>query len=88
MYLFDTLGSPETAGAIVNRAKGSTMPNLNATTMRSVPLVVATRRLQSLYAEQVEPMMRLADVLERQTAGLRAARDLLLPRLMSGEIAV
>lgn len=30
----------------------------------------------------------MIEVLEEQTRKLRAARDLLLPRLMSGEIAV
>src|SRR5438105_166360 len=44
-FLFDALGSPDSAGVIINRAKGSTMPNLNATVMRSVPILVASRRL-------------------------------------------
>jgi type I restriction enzyme S subunit len=35
-FLFDALGAPDTAGAIANRAKGSTMPNLNATLLKSV----------------------------------------------------
>jgi restriction endonuclease S subunit len=54
-FLFDALGSSETAGAIANRAKGATMPNLNAMLMRSVPVLVAPRRLQDYYAEQVSP---------------------------------
>ena len=87
-FLFDTLGSPETAGVILNRAKGSTMLNLNATVLRSVPVLVPPRRLQELYADQVEPMREMCDVLDDKNRQLRTARDLLLPRLMSGEIAV
>lgn len=87
-YLFDTLGSPETSGTIANRAKGATMLNLNAGILKSVPILVAPRRLQSLYAEQAEPMSEMIETLAEQNQKLRAARDLLLPRMMSGEIAV
>lgn len=87
-YLFDTLGSPETAGAIANRAKGSTMLNLSATALKSVPVLVAPRNLQELYVEQVDAMREMVDLLDEENQKLRAARDLLLPRLMSGEITV
>jgi type I restriction enzyme S subunit len=87
-FLFDLLGAPETAGVIANRAHGVTMPNLNATVLRSVPVLVATRRLQEYYAEQVEPLGEMIELLDDENHRLRAARDLLLPRLMSGEIAV
>lgn len=87
-FLFDALGSPDTAGIIANRAKGVTMPNLNTTVLQSVPVLVATRRLQDHYAEQIEPSNEMIELLDEQNQRLRTARDLLLPRLMSGEIAV
>ncbi|NLF18268.1 MAG: restriction endonuclease subunit S [Lentisphaerae bacterium] len=87
-YFFDGLGSPETAGTIANRAKGATMPNLNAAVLRSVPLLVAARHLQERYVAQVENTSEQVDALEAQNHRLRAARDLLLPRLMSGEVEV
>ena len=87
-YFFDALGAPDTAGTIAARAKGATMPNLNATIMASVPLLVPPRTLQCQYAENVEPMFEMVETLADQNQKLRAARDLLLPRLMSGEIIV
>jgi type I restriction enzyme S subunit len=87
-FLFDALGSPQTAGTIANRAKGATMLNLNSSVLKSVPVLVAPRRLQDVYAAQVEPMAHMVELLSEQNQKLRAARDLLLPRLMSGEIAV
>ena len=87
-FLFDALGAPETAATIANRAKGSTMPNLSAGALKSVPVLVPTRVLQDFYSEQVEPLCEMRETLEEQNHKLRAARDLLLPRLMSGEIAV
>ena len=56
--------------------------------MASVPLLVPPHTLQHQYAENVEPMFEMVETLDDQNQKLRAARDLLLPRLMSGEIAV
>jgi type I restriction enzyme S subunit len=88
LYLFDTLGVPDTLGTITNRAKGSTMPNLSAGALKSVPLLVASRRLQDIYVERVEVMREALNVLDEQNQKLAQARDLLLPRLMSGAIHV
>ncbi|MEO8605254.1 MAG: restriction endonuclease subunit S, partial [bacterium] len=60
----------------------------NATILRSVPILVARRRPQDLYASNVESSSEMCEVLNAQNQQLSAARDLLLPRLMSGEIAV
>ena len=64
------------------------MPNLSAGVLKSVPVLVASRRLQDIYVEQVGSMREALDVLDEQNQKLRTARDLLLPRLMSGELAV
>lgn len=88
VYLFDTLADPETAGVIVNRAKGSTMPNLSASALKTVPVLLAPRKLQDRYAEQIQDRREMVEILEGQSQRLRTARDLLRPRLMSGEIAI
>jgi type I restriction enzyme S subunit len=87
-YFFDVLGSSETSGSIVGRAKGATMPNLNAGIMADVPVVVPVRELQNQYSGHVDIIAAQVDNLSTQNEKLRIARDLLLPRLMSGEIAV
>jgi type I restriction enzyme, S subunit len=87
-YLFDTLGSLQTASTIANRAKGSTMPNLNGTVLKSVPILVPPRDLQDRYTNFVGPITEQIEILADQARKLRAARDLLLPRLMSGQIEV
>ncbi len=43
------------------------MPNLNATIMASVPLLVPSRTLQRQYAENVEPMFEMVETLAEQT---------------------
>ena len=88
LYLFDHLGAAATVGDITNRAKGSTMLNLSAAALKPVPILVPSRGLQDMYAEQAEQTREMVEVLNEQNQKLRAARDLLLPRLMSGELAV
>jgi type I restriction enzyme S subunit len=88
LYLFDYLGTPAAVGDITNRAKGSTMLNLSAAALKPVPVFVPSRTLQEMYAEQVEQVREMVEVLDEQNQKLRTARDLLLPRLMSGAITV
>lgn len=87
-YLFETLGSPQTAGFIANQAKGSTMPNLSAGALQRVPILCPPMSLQRTFVEAIEPFNEQVEVLSEQSQKLAAARDLLLPRLMNGEIAV
>lgn len=87
-FLFETLGSPQTAGFIANQAKGSTMPNLSAGALKKVPILCPPSKLQSLFVEAVDSQFELIETLSEQNQRLAQARDLLLPRLMNGEIAV
>jgi type I restriction enzyme S subunit len=88
LFLFDQLGTPAVVGDITNRAKGSTMLNLSASALKPVPILVPSRPLQNLYVEQVGKVREMVEVLDEQSQKLRAARDLMLPRLMSGALAV
>jgi type I restriction enzyme S subunit len=49
---------------------------------------VPPRPLLSLFSGAAEPVFQQIKVLHAQNQKLRTARDLLLPRLMSGEISV
>ena len=51
-------------------------------------VLVPPKLLLNLFSESAEPIFRQIRVLHLQNQKLRAARDLLLPRLMSGEIEV
>ena len=44
--------------------------------------------LRKLFFESIDPIVRNQSVLAMQIQQLAKARDLLLPRLMNGEIAV
>jgi type I restriction enzyme, S subunit len=85
-YLFDALGSPDTLGLIAGRAKGATMPNLNTSLMASVPVSVPPRDLMGRYVSQSELLAEMIEVLTEGNQNLRQTRDLLLPKLISGEV--
>lgn len=73
---------------IANRAIGATMPNLNTSILRDIPIALPTYEQQRAFAELVEPQDELVEVLTEKNHILRQTRDLLLPKLISGEIDV
>lgn len=87
-FLFEILRAPQVAGDIANRAKGSTMANLSAGALQGVPVPVPPREMQNRFATFADDVGEQIDVLDEQSRKLRTARDLLLPRLMSGELTV
>ena len=51
-------------------------------------VLIPPSTLLTLFTDSVRPQFRQIKTLHAQNQKLRAARDLLLPRLMTGEIAV
>jgi type I restriction enzyme S subunit len=64
------------------------VPGLNRDLAYSRPLLVPSKTVLREFLEIVSPLHEQLDKLDEMNQKLRAARDLLLPRLMSGEIAV
>lgn len=64
------------------------VPGLNRDFAYSRPLLRPSATLLRAFLETVTPIHAQLDKLDEMNQKLRAARDLLLPRLMSGELAV
>ncbi len=73
---------------VKSRVGGAAQPNANAQVLAAAELLVPSATIQREFRDFVEPLVNQREVLQHQNQKLRAARDLLLPRLMSGEIAV
>jgi type I restriction enzyme S subunit len=73
---------------VKSRVGGAAQPNANAKVLAGAEILVPPSTLQRAFREFVEPLVDQREVLQVQNEKLRAARDLLLPRLMSGEISV
>jgi type I restriction enzyme, S subunit len=85
-YLYSTLqGSIE---YLKQHAGGAVFNAIVVNTFKLIPFMVADSRIVRLYEETVAPMFRQVGNLLEQNQKLRAARERLLPRLMSREISV
>ncbi len=67
---------------------GVSVPTLDRKVVHHIPILIPSEKLLNLLNEYVEPIFIQITNLKLQNQKLKAARDLLLPRLMSGEIAV
>lgn len=73
---------------LVGRATGSAYPAVKASDFEEAALVRPPNELLERFSDCVDPMVRLGANLNRQNRNLRTQRDLLLPKLISGEIDV
>jgi type I restriction enzyme S subunit len=67
---------------------GAAQPNANAQVLAAAEILLPPPLIQREFRNFVEPLIDQREILSIQNQKLRAARDLLLPRLMSGEVAV
>jgi len=67
---------------------GSTYPKVSRGKFREFQVLLPNRSLASDFHRLATQLLKQIRILKQQNEKLRAARDLLLPRLMSGEVAV
>ena len=67
---------------------GAAVPTLNRNDVHRVEVLCPSKMLLDLFEEYVGDIMSQVDTLRKASSKLANARDLLLPRLMSGEISV
>lgn len=67
---------------------GAAVPTLNRNDVHGVQVVIPPRELQQRFQLIAGAMLKQVETLQRQTANLRRTRDLLLPRLLSGDINI
>ncbi len=75
-------------GYLENHARGAAYPAVLASDFERAAVLVPPNPLLNAFNDAAEPLLAQAHTLHLQNQKLRAARDLLLPRLMNGEIAV
>jgi type I restriction enzyme S subunit len=86
LFLFCTL--KESIEHFKQHAGGAVFDAIVVDTFKLIPVMVPDDKKIRLFEEAVAPMFRQVANLMEQQEKLRAARDLLLPRLMTGKIAV
>lgn len=73
---------------IISLASGATFKEINKATFRQIPYLRATSNVEAAFENLIEPFGKQIQVLLRAQQNLKLTRDLLLPRLISGEIDV
>jgi type I restriction enzyme, S subunit len=67
-------------------ANGSTFQEISKRNFRPIPVVFPGSAALKRFTEAVGPLLDLVRLHEKQSQTLAAMRDLLIPKLMSGEI--
>ena len=86
LHMFTT--TDNFVGHLANHATGAGYPAVRPNDFERTALSIPPVKLLDEFHETVEPNFRMICRLDQQSQKLAAARDLLLPRLMNGEVAV
>lgn len=71
-----------------NSAYGAAIQNVNTTILREMKILLPSIDIQNQFTKIIHEYDKLIDNLGRKNINLRQTRDLLLPKLISGEIDV
>ena len=71
---------------IKGRASGTTFLEISKTTFRQIPIIVPDGNILSLFKKQCSSIYQSITVNTKENINLEKTRDLLLPKLLNGEI--
>ena len=87
-YLYHWVTTDSFVGYLVGNAQGAAYPAVTAATFERAAILLPPAELVERFTDFAEPMLRLADSLRKANGSLSASRNLLLPRLISGQLSV
>jgi len=87
-YLYFWLDLPEMTQNIINLNANAAQPGINQKGVQGLPVLLPPMSLINAFENIAEPLLSLLFNLSKKNSFLRKTRDLLLPKLISGEIDV
>lgn len=87
-YIYSVLSTQEFTDYLVSRATGAAYPAVNSKDFKLAPVLIPKSDVIKDFHRYVEPWLEQKYILQQEIRSLAATRDYLLPRLLSGEIAV
>lgn len=87
-FLYIATTTEDFVGYLVNHTTGASYPAVRADDFENAELLIPSASLLETFQETTVSMFDQIHVLEEQSRRLAQARDLLLPRLMNGEVSV
>lgn len=88
VILYYTLSSSSVQAAIQSKATGTTVLGIRQALLRMVLILVPDPILQKKIAPVLENLVTKVETLQIKNQNLRQTRDMLLPKLISGEVDV
>ena len=87
-FLYLWLQEPDTVQTIRSKNANAAQPGVNQQALLGMKLVLSDEKSAARFDDFVEPLLAQIINLAKRTQNLRRTRDLLLPRLLSGQIAI
>lgn len=87
-FVYCALTSPENIEGLANLADGGAYPAINPKVVAATGIALADQGVMSVFSEVTRSMFAKRHANEQESQTLAEMRDLLLPKLMSGEIRV
>jgi type I restriction enzyme, S subunit len=87
-YIYQAVTTAEFVGYLSNNARGAAYPAVTASDFEKAEILIPTNYLVEAFNSIVETNIHQIYALQQQNQKLQQARDLLLPRLMNGEITL
>ena len=88
LYLSQAWNHDSNLRRIAGQASGTTRLRITRRELAALSFVIPPISLQRAYEQRAAPWAELGMSLQGQAANLRRARDVLLPRLLSGQLSV
>jgi len=85
-FLYFATTTNEFVGYLTNHATGSAYPAVTSATFENADVLVPSSTLLKEFGEATIPMAEQVHTLQRQIENLRRTRELLLPKLILGEV--
>lgn len=86
--LFESVSAGEFSDYLVSREGGAAYPAVKPKDFEGAPFLLPSAEVDRQFAEAVDPSHRLIWALRAESERLASIRDLLLPKLVTGEIDV
>ena len=86
--MFYAIGSPVIQGQLQANATGTTVLGIRQAALRKISVIIPPLRLQSKAESVLGTLITTKEILEKKNTNLRQTRDLLLRKLISGEIDI
>jgi type I restriction enzyme S subunit len=88
IYLYLYFSSPETYNLMMKKASGTSQRFFSLEFLRNLEMIEPPRTLLHKFDRIIKPLIEERSLLNKKNQNLRKTRDLLLPKLISGEIDV